>query len=1338
MATKYYSGLNLPTTGTNSAAVSLTDANTGGGSVPTTITDTFAFDNANLNASLITGLSLSGSTVSIAITDGTATNTINFSGLLGSSYTTTGGVKTYAAGTASLAAIGTGLFSFADGSQLIVGDGLGTTNDGSATATAPNVLLATGHNDTLFGIGSFNTASYVNFTTGVSVDLSQQASSATALTSQVITLDGIDNTLFDIQNLTGSKYGDLLTGDANANVINGGGGFDTLVGGGGADTFIVTNSDTVSESGTSTGSTVISSTDYSILGDAGIFNLTLTGTAVNAVGNNLANLITGNTLNNILSGGVANTTGNDTFVGGGGVDTYIVYNTGDVIQNTSSTGVVLDYATTFNLATQSIKAGFVSTSAIGTIRLEGSASSATASDSYTNNGITTTYGTAMFGDNGSNTLIGGAGADTLSDAGMTGANTLIGGGGNDTLIGGLGSDTLIDVAATSRTDVNRFAPNTTSIDNMQGGLGSNTYYVNNTGDTIIQAAVSGTGGFAGTGHKYGNTVYSTVNYSINNVNAIGIDKLIAHDMTGAGTTGITVTGNSGNNFISVDTGGAANNVLIGGGGADTMTGGAGNDTFYDNSTTLTTVNSSAGVKMTGGSSGSNVFYVTNIKDTIINGAVGNQVYGDFLAGTSQALSTYTLTDPSNVTAITLQGSAKINATGNTLGDTIIGNGAGNILTGGTGNDSIVETNGANTLIGGGGVDTLVGTSGNDTFYDNTTTLSTQTTGTSTITAGKTVLTNGVVTGLTGGGTDIFYVTNTSTVINDNVIGFTGTTINSTVNVTLNDGSQTSLIGRAGIYNVTLLAGGTSGAETTVIGNSLNNIIIDQDTFGGQILVGGAGSDTITAGSGSTSLYDNLKDNVNTSTGVVTGGANLDSKANTLVGGAGSDTFYVTNVGDIINDTNAVAGNSVFSAVNFSLNTTKSTGIFNLTLETYSGDTAVTTATGNSLANVITGNDQNDILIGGGGADVFNGSTAGTTTFYDYSTILTQSNTFGSTMNGGFGANTYYVTNTNDVIVGNTTTGASTNNTVDSSASLTGTTLSVTSGVNTINLIGGNALSVDATALISSSSSHTAIHITGNSGTDVLTAGYGNVTIDDGKSGGLVGTATMSAGTVGSTAGSGNDTFIVHNSNDTVSATSTGTNVVQAWTSFTVLSSGIHELDMVGTASINGSITNGLNDILRANSGLDQLKGGAGKDTFYNGAGQDTLTGGGGNDSFVFGASAGKNYSTQTTFNSITDFSSASEFGSSGYKDVIDVSAFGSKFASNGGAANLTLSVNTTALASGSAAVAQNSVDYYVSGSNTFVVVSLASGETAATADFKLELVGYNGGAFALAAADFHV
>jgi Ca2+-binding RTX toxin-like protein len=1331
MTTKYYSGLGLATTGTNSASVSLADANTGGGSAPTTITDTFAFDNANLNASLITGLSLSGSTVSIAITDGAATNTINFSGLLGSSYTTTLSVKTYATGAADLGAIGTGLFSFADGSQLIVGDGLGTTNDGSATATAPNVLLATGHNDTLFGIGSFNTASYVNFNSGVSVSLAAQATSATALTSQVITLDGIANTLFDIQNLTGSKYGDLLTGDANANVINGGGGFDTLVGGGGKDTFYVTNADTVSESGTSTGSTVISSTDYSILGDAGIFNLTLTGTAMNAVGNTLANLITGDTSNNILNGGVAG--GPDTFVGGGGVDTYVVYNATDVIQNSATAGTVLAYAN-YNLATQTSQAGFVSTSAIGTIRLEGTANKATASDSYTNGSTTTTYGTVMYGDNIGNTLIGGTGADSISDAGMSGNNLLIGGSGLDTLIGGLGNDTLIDTAATAANDAARFTPNTTYTDNMQGGLGNNTYYVNNSGDTIIQAAVVGTGGIANTGHKYTNTVYTTVKYTLNSINAIGIDKLIAHDITGSGTAGITVTGSTGNNVISVDTSGAANNILVGGGGSDTFNGGSGNDTFYDDLTTLATINTLAST-MHGGGSGLNVFYVTNVNDTITNTAIGNTIYGNYTSGTYLLAGT-------NVTTIILQGSAKINATGNSSGDIITGNGAGNILTGGAGNDTITDANGANVLTGGGGIDTIVGASGNDTFYDNTSTLTTQTTGSSTMTAGYI---NATTLKVAGGGTDIFYVTNTSTVVNDNVLGITGTTIKSTVNVALNDGSQTSLTGTAGIYNVTLLAGGTSGAETTVTGNSQNNIIIDQDTFGGQILVGGAGSDTITAGSGTTSLYGNVVDFVNTTTGFVSttlngatkAAAHLDTVGNTLIGGAGSDTFYVTNVNDIINDTNSVAGNSVFSAVNFSLNTAKSTGIFNITLETYTGDSAATTATGNGLANVITGNDQNDILIGSGGADVFNGSTAGTTTFYDNTTVLTQSNTFGSTMNGGFGANTYYVTNSNDIINGNTTSGADTlHQTVNSSANLTGTTLSSTSGINIINLIGSNALSVDTSALVTSSSSTTAIHITGNAGTDVLTAGYGNVTIDDGKAGGLVGTATMSAGTVGSTAGSGNDTFIVHNTNDTVSATSTGTNVVQAWTSFTVLSTGIHELDLMGSASINGYVSNGLNDVLRANSGVDLLKGGAGKDSFYNGAGTDTLTGGGGNDSFVFGASAGKNYSTQATFNSITDFSSANEFASSGYKDVIDLSAFGSKFASNGGAANVTLTFDTTALANGSATMTQNHVDFYVSGSNTFVVASLSAGETAATADFKLELVGYNAGAFALAAADF--
>ena len=60
----------------------------------------------------------------------------------------------------------------------------------------------------------------------------------------------------------------------------------------------------------------------------------------------------------------------------------------------------------------------------------------------------------------------------------------------------------------------------------------------------------------------------------------------------------------------------------------------------------------------------------------------------------------------NVENLTLTGTGAINATGNTLDNTLTGNAGNNVLDGGAGND---------TLSGGAGNDTMIGGAGNDTY-----------------------------------------------------------------------------------------------------------------------------------------------------------------------------------------------------------------------------------------------------------------------------------------------------------------------------------------------------------------------------------------------------------------------------------------------------------------------------------------------------------------------------------------------------------------------------------------------------------------------------------------------
>jgi len=89
---------------------------------------------------------------------------------------------------------------------------------------------------------------------------------------------------------------------------------------------------------------------------------------------------------------------------------------------------------------------------------------------------------------------------------------------------------------------------------MQGGAGSDTYYVDNAGDRVIEAAGAGT-----------DRVYASVSHAL----AANVENL-----TLTGTAKINGTGNSLANTL---VGNAASNVLNGGTGADVIQGGAGND-----------------------------------------------------------------------------------------------------------------------------------------------------------------------------------------------------------------------------------------------------------------------------------------------------------------------------------------------------------------------------------------------------------------------------------------------------------------------------------------------------------------------------------------------------------------------------------------------------------------------------------------------------------------------------------------------------------------------------------------------------------------------------------------
>ncbi len=216
-------------------------------------------------------------------------------------------------------------------------------------------------------------------------------------------------------------------------------------------------------------------------------------------------------------------------------------------------------------------------------------------------------------------------------------NILTGNGDEDTLDGGLGVDTLI------------------------GGLGNDTYVVDITTDTLTENVNEGL-----------DTVQSSASFTL----PINVENL-----TLTGTSALTCTGNSDNNYLI---GNSGDNILTGLDGDDTLEGGLGVDTLI-------------------GGLGNDSYVVDSTTDTITE---------NMSEGLDTVKSSASFTLSANVENLTLTGISALTGTGNTDNNYLIGNSGDNTLTGLDGND---------TLEGGLGVDILIGGLGNDIYVVDSTT-----------------------------------------------------------------------------------------------------------------------------------------------------------------------------------------------------------------------------------------------------------------------------------------------------------------------------------------------------------------------------------------------------------------------------------------------------------------------------------------------------------------------------------------------------------------------------------------------------------------------------------------
>ena len=615
-----------------------------------------------------------------------------------------------------------------------------------------------------------------------------------------------------------------------------------------------------------------------------------------------------------------------------------------------------------------------------------------------------------------NTLVGNAGDNVLD--GGAGVDTMTGGLGNDTYVVDSTQDVIVELAGggndTVRTDLsyvlaaelenvtltgtgsvdatgnggaNRLVGNAgnnvlsggagadtldgaAGADTLIGGTGDDTYVVADAADAVVETAGEGT-----------DTVQSSIAWSL----AANLENLVL-----TGGAAVSATGNAAANAI---TGNAAANRIDGAGGADTMAGGAGDDTYV----------------------------VDNVGDVVTEAAgEGND--------TVEASLTWSL--GSQLEALTLTGSAAINATGNALANTLRGNSGDNVLDGGAGADTMIGGLGNDFYVVDDSGDVIVEAAGegSDTVQSsvsytlgaNLENIALSGTAAANLTGNAlaNVLTGNVAdnvidggagadTMIGGQGNDTYLVDN----VGDVVVELAGQGI---------DAVQAGVSYRIGanVENLTLTG---SGAINGTGNTSANSIV---GNAGDNVLDGGAGDDTMTGGAGNdTYLVDSVNDvvvevagggtdlvqstisytlganveklallggNPTSGTGnalanVITGngaGNRIDGGlgADTMIGGAGDDTYVVDNVGDVLTE---LAGGG--------------TDTVETSLASYSLGAQLDNLTGSGIDNTLRGNDLANLITGLGGNDTLGGSGASSHSITGIDTLV-----------GGLGDDTYVI------------------------------------------------------------------------------------------------------------------------------------------------------------------------------------------------------------------------------------------------------------------------------------------------------------------------------------------
>ncbi|WP_414720224.1 hypothetical protein [Sulfuricurvum sp.] len=1110
---------------------------------------------------------LTSTTATNTITGGNGTDTLTF----------------YYAGATTINLSLTSAQSTGGGGSITLSDDIeNVSGSNSSTDTLTgnllaNVMWGNGGNDSLYGAGGIDTIYGGN---------------------------GADRLYGDIATPTLSDGGNTIYGGEGNDTLYGGLGNDTLYGDDGGsyatscnDTFVaISGSDGTDAMNGGQGTdtvdyTAISNNISVTLAGAAVATVTVTGgnndTVVNienVIGGSGNDYIIGDGNSNYLNGG----TGNDTLLGGGGNDTLTDTSGTNTFAGGAGNDTITGIAATswLDYSIDGINEG-ATTNLNTTIGQSVSTNRGSDTISALNHITGSAYNDNFSGNGSVNTIIGGAGDDTIE-----------GYGGNDILDGG--TDTAVGDTLTYQYE------NKISVTLLDGGAATNVGVWNGTNYTSQVDVISNFENISGS-----NSTNSALNSDIIAGNSSG-NTIIGY----AGND--SLYGAAGSDYID---GGSDNDTIAGGTGADTILGGNGNDVLRSGGTAYNNGSADGFADTLYGNAGDDTLYGMLNGDTLYGGdndtafsgndridyselAAGSAVYIDINATAGSSLAQLVGTPSTTDTIFGFN--TVIGSSGN---DTIVGNVNNNYIVAGNGDDAVYMSpiaTASSALTG--GSDNIDMGAGDDTLY----VFASELTSADVINGGTHTTGDTIVFkdgGIINDPTKFSNVSNIEFVQFANVANTISLDTTKLNDVKLIGGSTTDIFnyaianfdshdtidGSAGNDTLSFTSAGTltdamlssiSSIEKIQLANGTNTITVDVSAIGGGVATLYANS------AGGTNTYNYSLGNLSSADLIVGGGASTTDILQFLDAGTiADDTRFngLTNIDQIklANGTNTFNIDSTNEAKLSGVSLIGGTGI-----DTFVYASAILT---NGTANAkLIGSSGNDILKITGSTSVADTNLAG---FSSIPTLDVNSYTGSVTL----GANA--------TTMGITTIDASTNGgtlSINASAMTTGVTIkAATVGGSTYT--GSNSASTDVLTIGS------AITQNASAITKIETI---TLNADTTFTGDLVGVTTLNVAsaktlTLDASALSGDTTTIADSGTVVINNTS-GANLS------TLTFSGAGALQINGT-NANDTIT--LNSTLTSYTGTITLSGGAGDDVLTGSAKNETLIGGAGNDTLSGGAGA---------------------------------------------------------------------------------------------------------------------